>query len=279
MMNSPEETIHFCKIILDDTIRFNKLRFPRKFARKYGRELSSPVRLTVPDGATFLVEVTKSDDGQVWLEKGWQQFSEHNSFKLGYYLVFDYEGNCSFHVLPFDISDAETEKPYISDSDDGGDEECLQPSKEVEEEEEAKAEDNSSAEILNQIPQCLEPNMEFMEEEEEETKPKVNALTETLNRKRKEKLDLPCLQPLKEMKVDETGTNSKAKTGITGQRSPQIEVIQRAQRLKGDERAKALQKAIGFRTENPFFIVVIQPSHLNFRHRMPAGHLVSRTLL
>ncbi|OMO84150.1 hypothetical protein COLO4_22197 [Corchorus olitorius] len=157
MMNS-EETPHFFKIILEDTTQFNKLRIPRKFARKYGSELSGTVQLTVPDGdVTLPVEVAKSENGEVWLEKGWQQFSEHYSFKLGYFLVFVYEGNGRFQVLPFDLScAAETEYPYISDSDEGSDKECLQPNKEEEEAKVAKPKEIVSAELLNRTPQCLE---------------------------------------------------------------------------------------------------------------------------
>ncbi|OMO54416.1 hypothetical protein COLO4_36503 [Corchorus olitorius] len=89
---------------------------------------------------TLPVEVAKSENGEVWLEKGWQQFSEHYSFKLGYF--------CSFQVLPFDLSCAvETEYPYISDSD-GSDKE--------EEAKVAKPKEDSLAEILNRTPQCLE---------------------------------------------------------------------------------------------------------------------------
>ncbi|OMP02100.1 hypothetical protein COLO4_11357 [Corchorus olitorius] len=160
MTCSPERT-HFCKIIPEDTLRFNKLRFPRKFVRKYGSELSSHVQLTVPDGDTFTVEVAKSDNGEVWLEKGWQQFSEHYSLKPGFFLVFEYEGNCSFQVLPFYISAAETEKPYISDSDDGSDEESLQLKKE--EEEEPKAKENDSDDLLNWTLQFLQPKKEAEE--------------------------------------------------------------------------------------------------------------------
>ncbi|OMP08526.1 hypothetical protein COLO4_06385 [Corchorus olitorius] len=95
-------------------------RIPRKFVRKHGRELSGAVQLTVPDwDVTLGVEVAKSDNGEVWLGKGWQQFCEHYDLKTGYFLVFDYQEDGSFQVLPFDLSRAaETEYPYISDSEE-----------------------------------------------------------------------------------------------------------------------------------------------------------------
>ncbi|XP_022740304.1 B3 domain-containing protein LOC_Os12g40080-like isoform X2 [Durio zibethinus] len=124
------KTPHFFKIILEAAIRDRRLGIPRKFVRKYGNGLSSPVVLMVPGGATWHVELTKSD-GVVWLQNGWQEFAEHYSLKYGHLLVFRYEGNCKFQVLIFDMSASEIEYPYISYIEDHqSDEECQKPDKE-----------------------------------------------------------------------------------------------------------------------------------------------------
>ncbi|MBA0688364.1 hypothetical protein Goari_006160, partial [Gossypium aridum] len=125
------KTPHFFKIILDANIRDKKLEIPGKFVRKYGNGLSNSVLLTVPSGDTWHVELTKSD-GIVWLQNGWQEFSEYFSLKYGHLLVFKYEGNGKFLVLIFDTSASEIEYPCKSHIEDqkSDDQMCLKPVKE-----------------------------------------------------------------------------------------------------------------------------------------------------
>ncbi|KAG8474659.1 hypothetical protein CXB51_031176 [Gossypium anomalum] len=125
------KTPHFFKIILDANIRDKKLEIPGKFVRKYGNGLSNSVLLTVPSGDTWHVELTKSD-GIVWLQNGWQEFSEYFSLKYGHLLVFKYEGNGKFLVLIFDTSASEIDYPCKSHIEDqkSDDQMCLKPVKE-----------------------------------------------------------------------------------------------------------------------------------------------------
>ncbi|KAE8680923.1 hypothetical protein F3Y22_tig00111366pilonHSYRG00370 [Hibiscus syriacus] len=105
------KTPHFFKIILQEAIGDGMLGIPRKFVRKYGNQLSSPVKLEVPSGAIWQVELTKSDE-RVWLQKGWREFAEQYSLEFGSFLVFRYQGNDHFHVLIFDRSASEIEYAY-----------------------------------------------------------------------------------------------------------------------------------------------------------------------
>ncbi|GMJ08775.1 hypothetical protein HRI_004546700 [Hibiscus trionum] len=105
------KTPHFFKIILQEAIADGRLGIPRKFVRKYGNQLSSPVKLEVPSGAIWQVELTKSDE-RVWLQKGWREFAEHYSLEFGSFLVFRYQGNDHFHVLIFDRSASEIEYAF-----------------------------------------------------------------------------------------------------------------------------------------------------------------------
>ncbi|KAM7506962.1 hypothetical protein LguiA_017415 [Lonicera macranthoides] len=50
-------------------------------------------------------------NGEVWLQEGWKEFSNHYSIGLWQFLVFRYEGNSHFHVLIFDMSASEIEYP------------------------------------------------------------------------------------------------------------------------------------------------------------------------
>ncbi|MBA0707040.1 hypothetical protein Golax_019122 [Gossypium laxum] len=67
--------------------------------------------LSVPSGAVWKVELTKSD-GKIWLENGWLEFSNHYSLDIGHLLVFRYVGNSNFHVIIFDKSASEMQYPY-----------------------------------------------------------------------------------------------------------------------------------------------------------------------
>ncbi|TYH78887.1 hypothetical protein ES332_D03G020800v1 [Gossypium tomentosum] len=74
---------YFLKIILQDTIQNGKLGIPRKFVKNHGNSMSSPAMLSVPSGAVWKVELTKSD-GKIWLENGWLEFSNHYSLDIGH---------------------------------------------------------------------------------------------------------------------------------------------------------------------------------------------------
>ncbi|TQD81060.1 hypothetical protein C1H46_033370 [Malus baccata] len=172
-------TPHFFKIIPDETSRYTKLvithiylsffcqkiadelasylyviehfcllflfvqRIPMKFGNNYGKNLSNPVHFKLPSGAEWEIEVTRSD-GEVWLDKGWPEFSRvFPSFlsftPLGYgdCLVFRYEGNSKFHVCIFDTCATEIEYPL--------------PFPEMEE---ADEDEDESVEILEDFPPC-----------------------------------------------------------------------------------------------------------------------------
>ncbi|KAK7857191.1 B3 domain-containing transcription factor VRN1 [Quercus suber] len=109
------EGTHFFQIILHKNLRNGRLTIPKKFTSKYGEKLSSLAFLTLPNGAKWEVGLTKHE-GEVWLQKGWREFAEYYSLKLGYLVVFRYEGNSHFHVLIFDPSATEVDYPSKSSS-------------------------------------------------------------------------------------------------------------------------------------------------------------------
>ncbi|XVF17774.1 hypothetical protein REPUB_Repub10bG0152500 [Reevesia pubescens] len=269
------KTPHFFKIILEDTIRDNKLEIPREFVRKYGDGLSSPVLLKVPSGDTWQVELTKSD-GDIWLQNGWQEFAQHYSQKYGHLLVFKYEGNGNFQVLIFDMSATEIEYPYISHIEDHkSDEQCQEPGME-----EAKA--DSSDEIL------YEPDMEEAE---------VDNSDEILyepppSKKTRKKLRSPCSHPRKKLRITPTdkSTNSAIKiesnvmfetqappyrhSGCPARKGDKSTSRPRIERLFADKKAQALQIASSaFKSENPFFLVVMQPSYVGLGNKCRLGRL------
>ncbi|KAK8653763.1 hypothetical protein V6N13_127747 [Hibiscus sabdariffa] len=189
---------YFFKIVLESTIRNKKLGIPKKFLRKYGNELTSSVLLTVPSGDTWHVELTNSD-GAVWLQNGWQEFSEFYSLKMGHFLVFKYEGNGKFLVLIFDTSASEIKYP------------CKETRKKI-------------------------PGASY-------SKPWKKPETSKKDKNKKECEDLSS---------DEEDLQSE----VSGD-----ELAFGASELY----AKALLRASAFKSENPFFIVTMQPSYIEVR--------------
>ncbi|KAL4362756.1 hypothetical protein GQ457_04G018210 [Hibiscus cannabinus] len=111
--NHSPEPYHFFKVILESTIRDDKLGIPRKFARDYVNTLSSPIIFEFPNGEVWELELTKLED-EMWVQNGWRKLAVHYSLELGHFLVFRYEGNCRFHVLIFDTSASEIHYPYTN---------------------------------------------------------------------------------------------------------------------------------------------------------------------
>ncbi|XP_056159252.1 B3 domain-containing transcription factor VRN1-like isoform X2 [Syzygium oleosum] len=101
------ESPHFFKIILSDTLESGKLGIPKKFLGRYGMDLSSLVLLKVPGSSTWTIGVAKSNNGTVWLWKGWREFMQHYSIGHGHLVVFKYKGNSAFRVIIFDKSASE----------------------------------------------------------------------------------------------------------------------------------------------------------------------------
>ncbi|XP_021682304.2 B3 domain-containing protein At4g01580-like [Hevea brasiliensis] len=98
----------FFKIILENTIREGKLRIPSKFLKYYGNCLSSPIILKDPTGTSWKVELLKNMN-EVWLEKGWPEFSENHTLKYGRLVLFQYQRDSLFYVFIFDESTIEIE--------------------------------------------------------------------------------------------------------------------------------------------------------------------------
>ena len=73
--------------------------------------LSTVATLTAPYGGIWQVGLKKADNN-IWFCNGQQNFVEYHSICYGYFLVFRYERNLSFHVLIFDKT--ATEIQYLS---------------------------------------------------------------------------------------------------------------------------------------------------------------------
>lgn len=92
--------------MLSSTIQERRLRIPDNFLKKFKDELSGVATLHVPDGHIWRVGIRKAEN-KFWLHDGWQDFVEHYSIGLGYFLVFRYEGNSIFNVYIYNLTNSE----------------------------------------------------------------------------------------------------------------------------------------------------------------------------
>ncbi|KAF5448736.1 hypothetical protein F2P56_029242 [Juglans regia] len=97
---------YFQKLILSSTIRAEELRIPENFANKFRGELSTVATITVLDGRIWRVGLKKIGNS-VWFHNGWQEFVEHYYIRVGYFLIFRYEGNSGFFVHIFNLTTSE----------------------------------------------------------------------------------------------------------------------------------------------------------------------------
>ncbi|XP_050386056.1 B3 domain-containing protein LOC_Os12g40080 [Argentina anserina] len=74
----------------------NKLRIQQAFHKHFDGRIPQQSSLRTPTG-TRLVDVN-SDNGMLFLQKGWKQFVKDNGLKLGEFLIFRYCGNSKFNV-------------------------------------------------------------------------------------------------------------------------------------------------------------------------------------
>ncbi|GAB2285202.1 hypothetical protein Dimus_019653 [Dionaea muscipula] len=256
-MEAGQRKPHFFKIIVSSEQQ-NQLRIPPEFVRNHGRDLSNWARLTVPHTGTVLeVELVKSGD-ELWLRRGWDKFMKSFSIGYGYLLLFRYEGNSRFHVIIFDLSATEVEYPLMAA---GNWDQLIQS----EPKESTKAEkvdhinghgkgclpadgdgDDVSLEILDHSPIGTTADMCIVDMTGEGTEDdSVEILDDSSSRLGK--------------KNDAT-TSTPAPDHLPGEEM----------RIWGGKKTvnvkeAILQKAKAFRSENPFFMVVMWPSYVSNR--------------
>ncbi|XP_039038444.1 B3 domain-containing transcription factor VRN1-like [Hibiscus syriacus] len=96
----------FHKLILPSSLQHRKLRLPDNFVKSIKDELSVAAALTVPDGHVWRVGIKKVDN-KVWFHEGWPEFVDRYYIRIGYFLIFRYEGNSAFSVSIFNLYNSE----------------------------------------------------------------------------------------------------------------------------------------------------------------------------
>lgn len=98
-------------MIVPSIIHDNKLKIPGKFTNKIGNDLRVVASLATPNGCVWQVGLQKIDN-KFWFANGWREFVEHQCIRVGYLLIFTYEGNSCFRVNIFDIASSEIKYQY-----------------------------------------------------------------------------------------------------------------------------------------------------------------------
>ncbi|CAL2273655.1 unnamed protein product [Prunus armeniaca] len=258
---------HFFKIILDDTAKNIRIKIPMKFVMKYGEHLSSPVHLKLPNGAEWELELRRCNNGGVWFDKGWPEFSKFCSLDYANWLVFGYEGNSNFHVLIFDRTSTEVEyamtKPEMEETD-------------------YEEEDDNSVEILDGFPPCPrkargksplpcpQPHKKMRTCGKAECNINFRP-TKTQTSLRNKASDCSRSEMKKEDESDDDSVETLdtfPSCPKTGEKSPLApsEVKDGVGSMHASTtsgKAIALQRAIAFESVCPSFTVVMQPSYIS----------------
>ncbi|KAK9163897.1 hypothetical protein Syun_004799 [Stephania yunnanensis] len=100
---------YFFKCMIHETYA-EKMIIPKAFRTKRlnGVDNCKHAKLRTKRGETWNVKM-RSDDEEMWLDKGWKEFVKDNEVSLGDFLVFEHKGNMVFDVLLFDPSACEKE--------------------------------------------------------------------------------------------------------------------------------------------------------------------------
>ncbi|AET05311.1 transcriptional factor B3 family protein [Medicago truncatula] len=217
--------IRFFKIVTSTNIQDGTLKIPDAFTKKYSGDLSNPMFLKTPDDKKWEVHLTKKD-GDIWIHKGWNEFATHYSIDHGHMLMFQYEKTSHFKIYIFNKSTLEIE--YHVDGNN-------------------QHEQNNLVENLDEKPTC------------KKTRPKSQ---------------ISSLQPHKKSRIGaskDVGTSSKLKKNPklvqvkeeSEDTTECLNVNDQEPKNSTSKIAEALNKAKNYKTNNPFFTVVMTYSYAN----------------
>ncbi|CAN1133565.1 B3 domain-containing transcription factor VRN1 [Linum perenne] len=210
-------------------------RIPDNFIKKFANDLSPLVRLTVPDGHVWRIGIVKADD-KFWFHDGWHDFVESYSIRVGYMLIFRYEGNAIFNVHIFNLSASEIN--YQTNTLSG--KRCLLFD---------ELEDEDSAEYMNPVPAYQVPYAMKASDERNAS-------------------DTPAKVPKKRgrKKIKPDPARPQVDGDEDGDGDMRLRFYESASARKrtvtAEERERAINAAKTFEPENPFCRVVLRPSYL-----------------
>ncbi|XP_062075797.1 B3 domain-containing transcription factor VRN1-like [Humulus lupulus] len=274
--SSTNNNPHFYKMIMEHTLKQNKLWIPDRFVRKCGETLKESVFVKVSCGSKWKMKL-KYYDQKFWLEEGWADFANYYNIKRGYMLMFRYDGNSEFYVVILDITTVEidypsapspaplhfdakrllTPKKEVMDGDFDDSKKLLTPKKEVM--------DGDFVENFDEFSPCNETKMVLAL-----PMPCSQPIPMIMQTSHNDQFQLAIVpqpdeyigqNPIRSQKIPQ---NSQSRMREQIENSPRrgktSRIPEHVKQLKGDEKLAALQMASGFRSTRPFFKVLMQPS-------------------
>ncbi|CAH8342006.1 unnamed protein product [Eruca vesicaria subsp. sativa] len=256
----------FHKLIFSSTIQEKRLRVPDKFVSKFKDELSVAVALTVPDGHVWRVGLRKSDNNKIWFQDGWQEFVDRYSIRIGYLLIFRYEGNSAFSVYIYNLSHSEINyhSPALMDTPHNH----LKRARlfeDLEDEDAAEVVFPSSVYPSTQHPEGTAPgNKGFASSaiqsffagpvKAEETTPTPTPTPKVAKKRGRKKKNAVPPEEINSSAPRDDDAESRAKFYESASA--------RKRTVTAEERERAINAAKTFEPTNPFFRVVLRPSYL-----------------
>ncbi|TVU17794.1 hypothetical protein EJB05_33851, partial [Eragrostis curvula] len=246
-------------------------KIPQSFCKYLKEEPNQPVSLKGLSGNTWQVMLTSVEEG-LGFTQGWKEFVGDHSLKEGHFLMFTYDGHSEFSVAVFTKSGVEDKSALDA-----------QPSQErvvkVEVEEGAQDADAASAseQEVSALP-CKEGNGKTRKRVRQgmvkSPAPKRHLTVQKKPEKRKPKAfvdtskarstfpdsnkDLSCM-------LDEYSSDNKTRTRtkdvprlgkVMSKKLRQPMVISQRHRVTEEEKARALKRAMEFKSKNPFTLQV-----------------------
>ncbi|XP_034917049.1 B3 domain-containing transcription factor VRN1 isoform X2 [Populus alba] len=279
----------FYKLMVASILQDKKL-IPKKFVNKYGDELSSVATLTVPCGRICLVELQKVN-GKLWFHNGWHEFVECYSIRVGYFLVFIYEGKSNFNVHMFDLTVSEIKNPCNSLSqlqESSHDNPCLLPHEKDDGLEKILGFRPPSPNLLSSITSknCNEYiHCNWIQSTSTASLEKPHVRTDAYNMRENFQSSrdigtqfngmeltstedgagsiIPCITRKtrgRKRKSENSIQNVKLKS--THVRNTSETLTRRRRAVTPEEKERTIRAAHMFRSDNPFFRVILRPSYV-----------------
>ncbi|XP_047320877.1 B3 domain-containing protein Os01g0723500-like [Impatiens glandulifera] len=106
-MKNGDDHFSFFNIILPGQTKFDTMRLPQRFTKKFAKNLPQDATLRGPYGKICPVKLRKDCEGYLRIVDGWELFYEDCRFEGGEFTVFTYDGNSHFEVRVFEMSGIE----------------------------------------------------------------------------------------------------------------------------------------------------------------------------
>ncbi|XP_071721646.1 B3 domain-containing transcription factor VRN1 [Rutidosis leptorrhynchoides] len=248
----------FHKLVVSNTFQDRRLRIPENFLNAHRIELSVAVTLKVPDGHVWRIGLQKVDN-KIWLTDGLLQFLQRHSIRVGYLLVFRYDGDSSFCVFIFNLAFSEVNyrSNTIENPNHGRHSRIF---------EEMEDEDVTSSLPPTPYHNIAEPlkNKLFAERVNHFTLSKAYNPSSATQMSKTVKVSKKRGRKKKKLENDEIEKTPVAENETEADMSHRLYLSAAARKrtVTAEERERAMNSAKAFEPPNPFCRVVLRPSYL-----------------